>query len=291
MRKANQANMIMMSVLVWGLYACTPEQAVPPSPSPSLSATAAPRPTEAIVSPTITPTSVPAPDVNNIYIGRDETRQSIALTEAMVPIVDITSLDNYSGSYIDVFLRGLSVNDSPILGGGEMLEHLIMMLDAAQEAGFVGQTIYSSFRSFEDQQFLIGRGESDYPQDTEIFLAEAGRSEHQLGTVIDLGWGASLLNPYITYNNEAAGGFYHWLKAHAHEYGFVLSYPFKTNSEGTMSNLFEPWVTEYIAETWHIRYVGLEFATHIFGFVDDQGRNYLDPYSTIIPQQFYLPRG
>ena len=297
MKRPSKTNLGVMALMVWTVSACASGQSGAPTQNPtdtpaaaaSQAAPTATQTTAATPLPATPVPTIPAPGVDNIYIGKDETRQPEALTEAMVPIVDISSLESYAGSHVEIFLRGMTVNEQPILGGAEMLEHLILLMDGARAAGFVGHTVYSSYRSYEDQKFLIGRGEIDYLQNTDQFLAEPGRSEHQIGTVVDLGWGASLLDPYITYNNEAAGAYYQWLKAHAHEYGFVISYPFKSNAEGTMSNLFEPWITEYKAETWHLRYVGVELATEIFEYNDEQGRNYLDPYSTIIPQQFYLP--
>ena len=238
-----------------------------------------------------TPTTTPTPviDIYNIYIGKDENRQAKLLEASMVENVAITEMEGYAGSHIEIFLGGMSVSGQPIVGGSEMLSQLLLMLDAARQAGFIGHTVYSSYRSYEDQVFLTNRGEIDFLQDTGQFLAPPGRSEHQLGTAIDLGWGGTLLDPYITYNNEAAGNYYQWLKGNAHLFGFVISYPFKSNEDGSMSNLFVAWITEYKAETWHIRYVGISLSSQIYNFKDALGRNYLDPLSKLIPQQFYLP--
>lgn len=227
--------------------------------------------------------------VANIYIGKDEVRQPDLLIDPMVDIVNITQVEGFPGSYADIYLAGISVTSNPIIGGAEMLGQLILLLDAAKEKGFIGQTVYSSYRSYEDQIFLINRGEIDFLQDTELSLAPAGRSEHQLGTAIDLGWGASLLDPIMIFNNETAGAYFEWLKLNAHRYGFVISYPFKANEDRSKDNLFAAWITEYKVETWHVRFVGVPLATHIYDFQDEEGRNYLDTYSAIIPQQFYVP--
>lgn len=229
-------------------------------------------------------------DFANIYIGKDEGRQLELLISPMVDIVDIIQVEEFPGSYADIFLEGKSVTGNPILGGEDMLGQLILLLTAAREEGFIGQTIYSSYRSYEDQVFLINRGEIDFLQDPSLSLAPAGRSEHQLGTAIDLGWGASLLDPIVIFNNETAGEYFEWLKANAHNFGFVISYPFKANEDRSKDNLYEAWITEYRAETWHIRYLGVQVATEIYDYRDEEGRNYLDTYSTIIPQQFYLPK-
>lgn len=232
---------------------------------------------------------IPEVDFSNMYIGKDVGRQPELLIIPMVAIVSITQVEEFPGSYADIYLAGMSVTSNPILGGENMLGHLILLLNAARENGFIGQTIYSSYRSYEDQVFLINRGEIDFLQDTELSLAPAGRSEHQLGTAIDLGWGASLLDPIIIFNNESAGAYFEWLKLNAHRFGFVISYPFKANEDRSKDNLFEAWITEYKAETWHIRFLGVAQATHIYDFQDEEGRNYLDTYSTITPQQFYSP--
>lgn len=285
---------LALGIILLSACAAPPENEptmMPLSPSAIL-ATIPPTETRPAITdkpPTPTMTQTPVIDIHNIYIGKDKSRQVELLEEAMVENVAITEMDGYAGSHVEIFLGGQSVSGQPIVGGSEMLAQLLLMLDAARQAGFIGHTLYSSYRSYEDQVFLTNRGAIDFLQDTGQFLAAPGRSEHQLGTAIDLGWAGSLLDPYITYNNVAAGNYYQWLKQNAHLYGFVISYPFKSSEDGRISNLFEPWITEYKAETWHIRYVGLSLAVQIFNFQDELGRNYLDPFSTIIPQQFYLP--
>ena len=56
------------------------------------------------------------------------------------------------------------------------------------------------------------------------------------------------------------------------------------------TNLLAPYVTEYKAEPWHIRYVGPDLAQQIYAAHDPDGRNYLDPLSPLVPQQFLLPQ-
>lgn len=74
-------------------------------------------------------------------------------------------------------------------------------------------------------------------------VARPGHSEHNAGLAVDI--------------NSVEGGFgntsaYKWLKNHAHEYGFIERY--------TASNTDE---TGVIAEPWHWRYVGVDFANKI----------------------------
>jgi D-alanyl-D-alanine carboxypeptidase len=80
--------------------------------------------------------------------------------------------------------------------------------------------------------------------------ARPRHSEHQLGTTIDL------VLPRL--DNEFSQSMWdtaevRWLAAHAHEYGFVFSYP-----DGKSS------LTGYSPEPWHLRWVGVTHATAIW---------------------------
>lgn len=102
--------------------------------------------------------------------------------------------------------------------------------------------IVSAFRSFYEQATLKGQYTTTYGSGANAFSADQGYSEHQLGTTLDFtteGLGGGLTG----FQNTAA---YTWLKEHAHEYGFVLSYP-ENN-------------THYIYEPWHWRFVGVDLA-------------------------------
>ncbi len=46
---------------------------------------------------------------------------------------------------------------------------------------------------------------------------------------------------------------FEWMKKNAHKYGFILRYP--ENKE---------YITGYMYEPWHYRYVGIEAATYIY---------------------------
>jgi D-alanyl-D-alanine carboxypeptidase len=79
-------------------------------------------------------------------------------------------------------------------------------------------------------------------------VARPGHSEHQLGTAIDV------LNPEAgeltaAFADTPAG---RWIAAHAHEYGFVLSYPADAQDRSC-----------YHYEPWHLRYVGRDVAVQI----------------------------
>jgi zinc D-Ala-D-Ala carboxypeptidase len=105
--------------------------------------------------------------------------------------------------------------------------------------------VRSAYRSFDEQEDLKGAYTVAYGSGANTFSADQGYSEHQLGTTIDL---------TTTGINGGLTGFettlaYTWLKEHAHEYGFVLSYPHNN--------------TYYIFEPWHWRFVGIDLATDL----------------------------
>ena len=93
------------------------------------------------------------------------------------------------------------------------------------------------------------------------YSAMAGHSEHQLGSVLDISTRelAGALSAYLPYTETGK-----WLLAHAHEFGFVLSYP--PGKER---------LTGFNAEPWHQRYVGLAAAQELFDL------DYLDPQNSV----------
>jgi D-alanyl-D-alanine carboxypeptidase len=125
----------------------------------------------------------------------------------------------------------------------EALDALVQMLDAAYEEGHDIRS-RSAYRSYSEQEATFNYWVSvlGYDEATRV-SAMPGHSEHQLGTAADLsspdvGWDLA-----ESFGATAAG---QWLDAHAHEYGYVLSYP----EDG------EP-VTGYSYEPWHWRYIGI----------------------------------
>ena len=122
-------------------------------------------------------------------------------------------------------------------------------LRVAAEANGTPIVVISGYRSFSYQQDLYDRrvdevGETEAARGT----ARPGHSEHQLGTAVDvLDEGVGDLT--TAFALTPAG---QWVAAHAHEFGFVLSYP-----EGVTDR------TCYEFEPWHLRYVGRDVAVQI----------------------------
>lgn len=97
--------------------------------------------------------------------------------------------------------------------------------------------VSSAYRSFEYQANLFEKYAKQFSmKNAKMFSAQAGTSQHQLGTVIDFG----SISP--EYENTKAGK---WLLENAHKYGWSLSYPKDYEH-----------ITGYIYECWHYRYIG-----------------------------------
>jgi LAS superfamily LD-carboxypeptidase LdcB len=124
---------------------------------------------------------------------------------------------------------------------GDAMSHLKDMLDAAKRAGHDIKVV-SAFRSFDEQREVKTGHTIVYGSGANAFSADQGYSEHQLGTTVDI---VDTTTRTLT-TSFAATAAYAWLLDHAHEYGFILSYP-----EGNPFFIFEPW---------HWRFVGRSLA-------------------------------
>lgn len=119
----------------------------------------------------------------------------------------------------------------------ETYEAMERMFAAAEADNVNGFIVTSGYRDYQRQAEIYAESEPGLAQ-------EPGASEHQTGMAFDV----------TTETNE---GFesteqYAWLRAHAHEYGFIQRYPANKADETGIS--YEPW---------HYRYVGVEAATRI----------------------------
>jgi D-alanyl-D-alanine carboxypeptidase len=85
------------------------------------------------------------------------------------------------------------------------------------------------------------------------FVARPGHSQHQLGTTVDLSSQEIRRANGRPFSETVAC---QWLARHAHEYGFVLPYTVAAEAR-----------TGYVAEPWHVRWVGRPLAT----LLHDQG--------------------
>lgn len=109
--------------------------------------------------------------------------------------------------------------------------------------------ISSPYRSYNRQnQLYTNYSNKDGINKADTYSARPGYSEHQTGLAMDLG----------TSNNTNINDFenskeFEWMQKNAHKYGFILRYP-----KG------KEYITGYMYEPWHYRYVGVEAATYIY---------------------------
>lgn len=153
--------------------------------------------------------------------------------------------DHYSiqGKYDEIVVANKHYPMSKKYNPGEnptAKAELLKLIAAMQQAGFPISDHYSGFRSYETQVKLYqdyvnqdGKAEADR------YSARPGYSEHQTGLAFDLiGTNGNLVT-----EEKAA----QWLLDHAADYGFVVRYLKGKEKE-----------TGYMAEEWHLRYVGKE---------------------------------
>lgn len=153
--------------------------------------------------------------------------------------------DHYSiqGKYDEIVVANKHYPMSKEYNPGEnptAKAELLKLIAAMQQAGFPISDHYSGFRSYETQVKLYqdyvnqdGKAEADR------YSARPGYSEHQTVLAFDLiGTNGNLVT-----EEKAA----QWLLDHAADYGFVVRYLKGKEKE-----------TGYMAEEWHLRYVGKE---------------------------------
>ena len=147
-------------------------------------------------------------------------------------------------------------------GGGQMervaAKYFKKMSDAAKGDGI---SIYnvSGYRSFNTQKGLYNSYVNrDGKAKADTYSARAGTSEHQTGLATDIN------SVSTSFENTNA---FKWLSKNAYKYGFILRYP-----KG------KEYITGYMYEPWHYRYVGIEVAKKIY----EKNITYEEYYATYI---------
>jgi D-alanyl-D-alanine carboxypeptidase len=194
------------------------------------------------------------------------------------PITLVDTILRVSRDYIPPDLVDASVAGIP--GNGRvravMVDDLREMAIAAKAAG-APIAIQSAYRSYETQEEVFAGWVQVHGRERALQLsARPGHSEHQLGLAIDFR-SAGGSDPFSGNWQLTEQG--KWMKAHAWEYGFVMSYPHDKLG-----------VTCYAFEPWHFRYVGRELAAAIRGSGLSQ-REYLwaNFTTTVVPARTPRP--
>lgn len=108
--------------------------------------------------------------------------------------------------------------------------------------------IASPYRSYNDQKILYNSYvANDGVKKADTYSARPGYSEHHTGLAMDLipEFGLEL----DTFENSDG---FKWMQENGYKYGFILRYPKD-----------KEYITGYMYEPWHYRYVGVDVATTI----------------------------
>lgn len=170
----------------------------------------------------------------------------------LVPIGPDLDIGNYIPKGLIPLNNRINVQTSSSCLVEPAADALVDMIDAMKieklkiimTSGFRSRTTQESIHTSSATTQEALKDPTKFPS-----VAFPGRSEHQLGTAVDMKSGN---DPTLSYDNFKNSPEYAWLVKNAHRYGFVQSY-----QEGKES------ITGYIPEAWHWRYVGIEHATAI----------------------------
>jgi len=159
---------------------------------------------------------------------------------------DLKSLDDFG---VTANRRGLKMRE-------RAGRSLAAMAAAAKKDGVV-LVASSAYRSFSYQKTVYERNVKQMGKEAaDRESAMPGHSQHQLGTAIDFG---SIDDGFASTPASR------WLRLHAAEYGFSLSFP-----EGLEA------VTGYRHESWHYRFVGKAAAALERRFFDGVQQRFLE---------------
>ena len=189
--------------------------------------------------PTVSVTPTPDPASLPILVNKDH-----PITEDYRP-QDLVDLRNVLPSSL-VYVKG-----SDIQGNRDAAAALQTMFEAAKADGITGWQISAGYRSYAYQQQLFqkqvddymaqGKSKADAVAATKLTVADPGTSEHHTGLAFDI----TVANTIFKGTKQQI-----WLQKHCWDYGFIIRY-----QEGKEK------ITGFVAECWHIRYVGVQHST------------------------------
>lgn len=126
--------------------------------------------------------------------------------------------------------------------------HYNEMIEAARNDGVYIYSL-SGYRSESLQASLWNRyAARDGADEADTYSARPGHSEHQTGLAMDV-TNAAWINDESFEDTPQ----FDWISVNAHKYGFIMRYP-----KG------KEYITGYVYEPWHYRYVGVDVATIIY---------------------------
>ena len=182
-------------------------------------------------------TVTPTPDPNSlpVLVNKDNPLPESYKPDNMVLLRNVLSNDL-------VYVKGSEIEGVP-----EAVNALKRMFQAAAADGVTGWQISAGYRSYAYQKELFNDSVDEYIAQgfsqanaisaTRQTVADPGTSEHQLGLAFDI----TVADTIFLGTPQQK-----WLHANCWDYGFIVRY--QEDKED---------ITGYLAECWHIRYVGL----------------------------------
>ena len=186
----------------------------------------------------------------NAYLDKDYYSNDIPLSKDKASKLDVI-VNKYYKLDKDYEPEDLTVINSKFASGTQKLrkEAAGKFEEMASDMLKENLKIYagSTYRSYSYQEGLYNRYvKKDGFKEAETYSARAGYSEHQLGLAVDI------VNGKWNYLSEGDKE-YTWLINNSYKYGFILRYPHESE-----------YITGYVFEDWHFRYLGIELATKVY---------------------------
>ena len=165
------------------------------------------------------------------------------IADSFVP-ADLVNMSEYCDSEL------VKIKYSGTQGVREAVDALMDMLRAAKADGVTNWQVSAAYRSVQDQQEIMdekvkslmetnGLSQTKAAKAAQKTVADPGTSEHHTGLAFDMtvpGGGSFISTQQCK-----------WLHKHCWDYGFIVRYQADKES-----------ITGFLAEAWHIRYVGKE---------------------------------
>lgn len=185
----------------------------------------------------------------NAYLDKDYYSNDIPLSKDKASKLDVI-VNKYYKLDKDYEPEDLTIINSKFASGTQKLrkEAADKFEEMASDMLKENLKIYagSTYRSYSYQEGLYNRYvKKDGFKEAETYSARAGYSEHQLGLAVDI------VNGKWNYLSEGDKE-YTWLINNSYKYGFILRYPHESE-----------YITGYVFEDWHFRYLGIELATKV----------------------------
>ncbi|HPJ02125.1 MAG TPA: peptidoglycan-binding protein [Candidatus Limiplasma sp.] len=197
--------------------------------SQTLAAVMDPDAASIIVTPTPDPATLP------VLVNRDNPLPKDYKPETLVLLRNVLPSSQ-------VYVKGSEIEGTP-----EAAEALKRMFQAAANDGVTNWQISAGYRSYSYQEQLFNDSVNNYIaggssrqnaiSSTRLTVADPGTSEHQLGLAFDITVADTIFKGTTQQK---------WLEKNCWDYGFIVRY-----QDGKED------ITGYLAEDWHIRYVGL----------------------------------